>query len=344
MRKYLLAAGIAAATLIPTFALAQQTCEQQRSTRVVGTVAGAGLGALLGSAVAGHGDRTTGAVIGGVGGAFVGNRIAKPNADCAHAYGFYDTQGMWHANVVERSNATGYFDRQGQWVDGAPNGYYSEGRWISANTEPSASGYYDNRGRWVPASASGYYDERGEWVAGAASGYYDARGNWVTGPATGRYDVNGRWISGEASGRRDANGVWIADAQPGYYDSNRRWRAGSAVGYYDTRGQWIATAGERQGTNANYEGPRSRDGAHRSLIARADGLQQRIVRGMNDGGLNRREANLALRSLNSLRQEEASLRHYRGRLGQRDEERMQAKLDDLSDSIRWARQGPARQY
>lgn len=40
MGRYLLAAGIAAATLIPTYALAQQTCEQRRDTRAVGAVAG----------------------------------------------------------------------------------------------------------------------------------------------------------------------------------------------------------------------------------------------------------------------------------------------------------------
>ena len=69
MKIHQLVAGAAVAALIPTFALAQTTCEQRATNRVVGTVAGAGIGALLGSAIAGHGDRTTGAVIGGVGGA-----------------------------------------------------------------------------------------------------------------------------------------------------------------------------------------------------------------------------------------------------------------------------------
>nr|QQZ51699.1 hypothetical protein JKL49_12535 [Phenylobacterium glaciei] len=43
MRKTLLAAGIAAAALLPTFALAQQTCEQSNNNRIAGTVIGAGL-------------------------------------------------------------------------------------------------------------------------------------------------------------------------------------------------------------------------------------------------------------------------------------------------------------
>ncbi len=45
MRKHLLAAGIAAITLIPTFAAAQPDCEERRNNRVAGTVVGGVLGA-----------------------------------------------------------------------------------------------------------------------------------------------------------------------------------------------------------------------------------------------------------------------------------------------------------
>ena len=69
MRKHLLVAGIAVATLLPSLALAQETCEQRSADRTTGTVVGAVAGALIGSAVAGHGDRGTGAAIGGIGGA-----------------------------------------------------------------------------------------------------------------------------------------------------------------------------------------------------------------------------------------------------------------------------------
>src|SRR5215218_3739686 len=74
MRIQLVVAGLAVAALIPSSALAQQTCEQRQTNRAVGTIAGAGIGALLGSAVAGHGDRTAGAVVGGLGGALVGSQ------------------------------------------------------------------------------------------------------------------------------------------------------------------------------------------------------------------------------------------------------------------------------
>jgi hypothetical protein len=41
MRNHLFAAGLTAAALIPSFAMAQQSCEQQRTTRATGTIAGA---------------------------------------------------------------------------------------------------------------------------------------------------------------------------------------------------------------------------------------------------------------------------------------------------------------
>jgi uncharacterized protein YcfJ len=138
MRNRFLATGFVVATLIPSFAFAQQTCEERRTNRVAGTVVGAGVGALLGSAIAGRGDRGTGAVIGGVGGAVIGNQVAKGNGDCAHAYGYYDNNGNWRANDVSRNDAQGYYDRSGNWISGAP-----EGRW-------------DQNGRWAASSANGY--------------------------------------------------------------------------------------------------------------------------------------------------------------------------------------------
>lgn len=339
MRKNLLVAGIAAAALIPSFAMAQ-TCEQQRNQRVVGTVAGAGIGALAGGAVAGHDDRTKGAVIGGLAGALLGNQLTKGNnnGDCAHAYGYYDQNGMWHATGVSQSAAQGYYDRNGAWVAGAPNGHYdSQGRWISASTSASAAGYYDREGRWVPASASGYYDQNGQWIAGTASGYY-SNGRWVAGPATGHYDANGRWISGQPLGHRDANGVWVADAQPGYYDTNGRWRAGPAMGYYDTRGQWIATAPSAGGysSNATYQSNGMWADAPRDVRARISWLNERIQRGAERGTLNRNEARTAMAQLETIRRDERRLPHPGGQLRERDQMALQERLDRLSSNLRWA--------
>jgi uncharacterized protein YcfJ len=133
MRKNLLLAGLAVAALIPSLAMAQETCEQRSSNRVAGTVVGAGLGALLGSAVAGHGHKGDGAVVGGIGGAIVGNQASKGPRDCQHAYGYYDNDNRWHDNGVDRSVAYGYYDRGGAWVDGQPNvtGYSADASYTS---------------------------------------------------------------------------------------------------------------------------------------------------------------------------------------------------------------------
>jgi hypothetical protein len=156
MRKHLLAAGIAAITLIPTFAAAQQTCEERRNNRVAGTVVGGVLGALAGSAVAGRGDRNEGAVIGGVGGAVIGNQLSKGSADCQHAYGYYDNDNRWHANNVNRDYAQGYYDRNGNWVNGAPPGAWdNNGRYVA-----SSAGYYGTQTSYGDRDS---YQWRSEW-------------------------------------------------------------------------------------------------------------------------------------------------------------------------------------
>lgn len=120
--KYLLA-GIALAVVLPSAALAQETCEQRSANRTAGTLIGGVAGALIGSAVAGHHEKGTGAVIGGVAGALAGNQLARGPRDCAHAYGWYDDGGRWHRNSVNPAVATGYYDRNGEWVYGQPEGY-----------------------------------------------------------------------------------------------------------------------------------------------------------------------------------------------------------------------------
>jgi hypothetical protein len=335
MHRHLLAAGIAAAALLPSLALAQTSCEQQHNNRVAATVAGAGIGALAGGAVAGHDDRTTGAIIGAIAGGVIGNQVAKPKADCAHAYGYYDGNGAWHANAVEAAHAAGYFDRDGAWVEGPPNGYYdSQNRWVAAGA--SAGGYRDREGHWAPASASGYYTPDGRWVAGAAAGHYDANGRWVAGQAIGRYDESGRWRPGQQADDRDANGRWVADPQPGYYE-NGRWKAGTVVGYYDAQGRFVHTAVE-EGRHRGGDSDQARadwNGAPAGFTQRTTWLESRVRRGMERGQMSRRDGSRTLRALTAVRQEERGLPHRRGALSRRDEARMMAKLDDIAAEISW---------
>jgi len=193
------AALIALSTIaLAPSAFAQTTCDQ-RSNQVVGTIAGGAVGALLGSAIAGHGHKDDGALVGALGGAVVGNQLSKPNSNnCAQAYGFYDNQGMWHATGVDRARASGYYDRQGRWVSGEPNGYYDQsGVWVTADARVG-DGYYDNRGRWVPPSVNGYYDQDNRWIAVAA----DRRDDWTNRTIRERSDMlRQRIIRAEADGR-----------------------------------------------------------------------------------------------------------------------------------------------
>jgi hypothetical protein len=185
MRMKLLATCLAAAALSP-IASAQETCEQQQNQRVAGTLAGGGIGAVVGGAVAGRGAKTEGAILGAIVGGVFGNQVSKPKQDCAHAYGFYDSSGAWHANSVARTDAQGFYGARGEWVDGPPRGRYNDRHeWENANT----GGAYDKDGRWVPPGVNGYYGPDNRWIgvdAGAGArggpayddgGHHDDRGD-----------------------------------------------------------------------------------------------------------------------------------------------------------------------
>jgi len=292
MHKLFFAASIAAIALVPSAATArtqsQATCEEQRSTRIVATVGGAGVGGVLGNVVAGQGDKTLGTVIGAVGGAILANQIAKPGRDCRDAYGYYDKDNRWHASGVSSSDARGYYDRDDNWIVGPPNGRYgNDGRWVTYAGSDRGQGDYRPEGEWVPASANGYYDRNDAWVAGSVGGRYDNSGRWIAAPAaaapsnrrddtygyydaegawhasatargraTGYYNRDNAWVSGTPNGRYDERRNWIPDREDGSasgsYDSQNRWIPASSSGYYDNRGQWIA------GTASGYYDRRGR--------------------------------------------------------------------------------------
>lgn len=340
MRRFILAAGVAASVLTPTLASAQRTCEEHSNNRVVGTVGGAGIGAILGSVIAGRGDKGIGALIGAAGGGLVGNQATKQSGDCARAYGYYDRAGAWHATDVRADQASGYYDREGNWVNGVPAGYYdSNNRYVASTREGERAGYRDQHGHWVPASANGYYDADNSYRAGTVSGYYD-NGRWVRGETTGRYDSNGRWIAGAPAARRDANGNWVYDPQPGYYDRGR-WVRGETRGYYDTNGTWIAISGS--GTqNASYGNNRDyrdgRDAGARDTRSRESRIEERIRRLSDDGTLTRGESSRALQELVSIRSRDRAVSDRNGRKSQRNEAILQSRLDRLNASLRSARE------
>ena len=87
------AAAIAASSMaVPQFALAQSArdygsgdvCKaEKKSSTTKGTIAGGVIGALVGNAIAGKGNKTEGTIIGGVVGGAVGHQVGKHLVKCA---------------------------------------------------------------------------------------------------------------------------------------------------------------------------------------------------------------------------------------------------------------------
>ena len=340
---------ISALLLSATAASAQQSCEQHRSNRTVGTVAGAGLGGVLGNVIAGSGDKTLGAIIGAVVGGGVGNQVTKNNGNCANAYGYYDKSGNWVASTVAANQQSGYYDRDSNWVEGAPQGYYdNQGRWVAAQNAGNggtAIGYRDRNGRWI-APASADFDANNRYVTGTVPGYWQD-GRWVGGTTSGSYDRNGRWMPGQVGGQRDANGNWVADPQPGYYDPRGRWIAGTTRGRYDERGVWIADnngnyAGNGNngngnggyGNNGNGNGDGGYGNGQRDVRDRFDRIENRIARGVDQGSLTRADGQRADAELEAIRRFDQSLRQRNGRISPRNENLVRVRLDRLNARLR----------
>lgn len=137
MKKLIMTAGLVAALAAPAIAVpgsasAYQTrCERDKhNDRVAGTVVGGVLGALAGSAIAGHGSKTGGALIGGAVGAVAGNQVARSghqpcpegyvarNYDDRYYNSYYNRRdgGRYSRNASCRWENQPYRDAYGNWV------------------------------------------------------------------------------------------------------------------------------------------------------------------------------------------------------------------------------------
>ena len=74
------------------------------------------------------------------------------------------------------------------------------------------------------------------------------------------------------------------------------------------------------------------------IDARMSRIEERIQNARQDGSLSRREAKRAMNMLNDIRRDE-QYRRQDGRLGDRDLESLQARLDRLSAQIHYDQQG-----
>jgi len=128
MRRTLVAA-VGLALAVTSAAEARSRCEAYAHDRkVTGTVVGAIGGGLLGSAVAGHGSKGTGALVGAGLGAVVGNNLSRVSCDRRAYYRRHRTHyaGSRHAPAPARyaSGFSGachyvsrpYYDQAGRLV------------------------------------------------------------------------------------------------------------------------------------------------------------------------------------------------------------------------------------
>jgi hypothetical protein len=128
MRKALALAAAAASVVtsfsIPTVASAQQwrddPCRYERHEAARnGTIAGGLIGALVGSSIAGRGNRTTGAIVGGAAGAVAGHQIGAHSVSCTrYPAGYRYHQGCHWMTDTYRGQARSYEvcrGRDGYW-------------------------------------------------------------------------------------------------------------------------------------------------------------------------------------------------------------------------------------
>ena len=153
MRNRIMAVGLAAAVALPLLAAPiDADAASCRSRKTTGTILGGVGGALLGNAVS-HGGG--GAVIGGLGGAVVGHEIGR--SGCRYrSTAYYRAPARRAPSRVRSSYAapppparTVYYDSYGQPVSPStgPTGYAPASYRVACRTTTRA--FYDERGRLV---------------------------------------------------------------------------------------------------------------------------------------------------------------------------------------------------
>lgn len=158
MNRWIIVGGLAAALALPLLTAPTGASASCTDRKVTGTVVGGVGGALIGNSIARGGG---GALLGGLGGAVLGHEVAR--STCRHER--YDYR---HAEYRRRS---------------APHGPYQNGTYPGdaggAPPPPQQVVYYDERGNIVgqrapapgadpsaacPTETQSYYDDRGTLV------------------------------------------------------------------------------------------------------------------------------------------------------------------------------------
>jgi hypothetical protein len=160
MRLALAAVAIAAPlTALPTLASADSCGARAHDRRVAGTLLGGIGGALLGNAIRKGG---TGAVVGGIGGAVIGNQLSRVNCDRTYSSRSYRSSYARTSRPAAAPRAAVryvYYDRYGAPVSSGPAPQYQAvgGQPVYTPVAYAASGSCRSENR-------AFYDERGSLV------------------------------------------------------------------------------------------------------------------------------------------------------------------------------------
>ena len=104
----------------------------------------------------------------------------------------------------------------------------------------------------------------------------------------------------------------------------------------------MAPAHAQPGYGRDRGGERGERGGY-DIGQRIEWLQGRIDRGRRDGSLDRREARRAQERLNDIRYDERRMRErHGGHLGPEERDRLNQRLEQLSDSLHWMRHNDER--
>jgi uncharacterized protein YcfJ len=117
MRNTFTAAALAALVALPLIAAPTGSSASCQSRKNVGTILGGVGGALIGNSIS-HGGG--GAVIGGLGGAVVGHQIAKSGCGPSRHAHYRRGESRYAYRSNDRPSGNVYYDQRGNLVGGDP--------------------------------------------------------------------------------------------------------------------------------------------------------------------------------------------------------------------------------
>jgi hypothetical protein len=171
-----MASALAGALALPLLIAPTTAAASCNDRKVAGTVVGGVGGALIGNSIA-HGG--AGAVLGGLGGAVVGHEVARSTcnrehyhsrsgeyqgASRPHEHGYASTSPYDAQSAQAPPPQPTYYDDRGAIVQPASPASYAASAYPAAPSAPTGYGGYGGSPPACSAASQPYYNDRGELV------------------------------------------------------------------------------------------------------------------------------------------------------------------------------------